>query len=138
TTFPLEAGGALKLTTARWYTPHDRNVNRPGLAGGATWDADSLAGDAGGIVPDVVVHASRRAGPERALMRALGPDAVRFREAVDAHAATIAADDAVDVRLDFGPDAAMLAGLYASLPSHGIDLERSDFDRASAHVARQL
>jgi carboxyl-terminal processing protease len=138
TTFPLDGGGALKLTTSRWYTPHDRNVNRPGLADGATWAADSAAGDAGGIVPDVTVHASRRAGPERHLMRALGPDAVRFREAVDAYAAGVAEREGLSVDLAFEPDAAMLAGLYATLPSHGIDLERDDFDRARAHVSRQL
>lgn len=138
TTFPLDAGGALKLTTARWYTPHDRNVNRPGIADGATWDADSVAGDAGGIVPDIVVHASRRSGPERALMRALGPDAVRFREAIDAYAATVAARDTIAFAPGFEPDGDMLAALHASLPSHGIDLDRADFDGASAHVARQL
>lgn len=138
TTFPLHAGGALKLTTARWYTPNDRNVNRPGLADGATWSPDSSDGDAGGIVPDVTVHASRRPGPERTLMRALGPDAVRFREAVDAYAAAVAARDSIAVDLDFEPDASMLADLYASLPSHGIDLPRDDFDRARTHVSRQL
>jgi carboxyl-terminal processing protease len=138
TTFPLDGGGALKLTTSRWYTPHDRNVNRPGLADGATWAVDSAAGDAGGIVPDVTVHASRRAGPERHLMRALGPDAVRFREAVDAYAAGVAEREGLAVDLGFEPDASMLAGLYVTLPSHGIDLERDDFDRARAHVSRQL
>ena len=137
TTFPLDAGGALKLTTARWYTPHDRNVNRPGLADGATWSPDTAAADAGGIVPDVSVHASRRPGPERALMRALGPDAVRFREAVDAYAATIAARDSVPAR-GFDADETTLSGLYASLPGHGIDLDRRDFDAARAHVSRQL
>lgn len=137
TTFPLEAGGALKLTTARWYTPKNRNVNRPGLAEGATWAAADSS-DAGGVVPDVLVHASRRPGAERALMRALGPDAVRFREAVDAYAGIIASDDSLAVSLDFTPDSAMLAGLHASLPSHGMELARADFDRARLHVGRQL
>lgn len=137
TTFPLEAGGALKLTTARWYTPRDRNVNRPGLAEGATWSADS-ASDAGGIAPDLTVHASRRSGPERALLQALGTDAVRFREAVDAQASDIAGRDSLLVDLDFTPDGAMLDELYAALPGHGIDLERPDYDRARAYVGRQL
>ncbi|MDQ2670838.1 MAG: S41 family peptidase, partial [Gemmatimonadota bacterium] len=60
TTFPLDAGGALKLTTARWYTPEDHNLNRAGLAEGATWAADS---GLGGLEPDVAVHASRKSGP---------------------------------------------------------------------------
>ena len=139
TTFPLDAGGALKLTTARWYTPRDRNVNRPGLANGATWgEPEAATADGGGIVPDVVVHASRRPGPERALVRALGPDAVRFRDAVDAYAATVAAAGTGPVALDLEPDSAMLTALYESLPSHGIDLPRREFDRAGKHVSRQL
>ncbi len=137
TTFPLHAGGALKLTTARWYTPRGRNVNRPDLAADASWAADGADED-GGIVPDVTVHASRRPSAERRLMEALGPDAVRFREAVDAHAAALAARDSLTVDLDFAPDRSMLAALYETLPAYGIDLERTVFDRARADVARQL
>ena len=32
----------------------------------------------------------------------------------------------------------VLDELYASLPSHGIDLERADYDVATAHITRQL
>lgn len=137
TTFPLDAGGALKLTTARWFTPEGHNVNRPGLADGASWAAETAAGS-GGITPDVTVHATRRPAAERELMRALGPDAVRFREAVDAYAATLAARDSLFVDLGFEPDAAMLGELYDTLPAFGMDLDREVFDRARQHVSRQL
>ncbi|HVX39574.1 MAG TPA: S41 family peptidase [Gemmatimonadaceae bacterium] len=67
--FPLPAGGAVKLTTALWYTPSGRSLNRP-RPGEDPFGADTTASHAkptyktdagrtvlggGGITPDAVV-----------------------------------------------------------------------------------
>ena len=91
TVFPLDGGWALKLTTARWYTPAGRSIHRDRTHGdsvhraGVVKDepvvrtAHTLGGraviDSGGIVPDVWVTADTLTADERALAkRILGGD----------------------------------------------------------------
>lgn len=73
TIIPLEDGGALKLTTARWYTPSGRSIDKPGDLQGAPIEKDTskvekifttlgplkrkVYGD-GGITPDIVIEPS--------------------------------------------------------------------------------
>jgi carboxyl-terminal processing protease len=77
--FPLSEGTALALTTAFYFTPNGRNLQKP-LAG---MDGIHLAGDTeeGGIVPDVTV------GPEpttrlRAVLEATGAFVAFATEAI--------------------------------------------------------
>ena len=82
TTYPLGEEVALKLTTARWFTPSGRRVQRPPAqaAGGAGNRTPALepqvlrtrAGrpipDQSGILPDLTVRASLRSDGERVLL----------------------------------------------------------------------
>lgn len=55
--FTLAGGQALKLTTARWFTPEGRSIDR-----------DSIAG---GIMPDVLVQSAPAGNPDPVIAKAL-------------------------------------------------------------------
>ena len=88
TTYPLGEEVALKLTTAQWFTPSGRWVQRPpaqavGAAGNRTPALEpkvfrTAAGrpipDQSGILPDLTVRSSLRSDGERVLYSALGDD----------------------------------------------------------------
>lgn len=151
TTYPLGDEIALKLTTARWYTPSGRTVQRPrpdgeGAVGNRTPSEipevfHSKAGrpipDASGILPDLMVGGAPRAEGERALMAALGEDAGLFR--------TVLADYATEVKKTsapksqaFGVNEGMRGQLFDRLLQVGIQLPRPTFDSASAYIDDQL
>lgn len=81
--FPLDGGWALKLTTARWYTPSGRSIQRDPPSEESEADAHpapifySDAGreltGGGGITPDVIVRQDTATQAEQALLRALAP-----------------------------------------------------------------
>lgn len=84
--FPLDDGWGLKLTTARWYTPSGRSIQRDhDQEQNTTTAADSAAApvyysDAGralkgggGITPDRIVTPDTTTHAEQALLRALAP-----------------------------------------------------------------
>lgn len=84
TLYPLDGGWALKLTTAKWYTPAGRSIHRDRTAGdsarhaageatvrmGRTFAGRAIV-DSGGIVPDVWVRADTLTTAERDLARRL-------------------------------------------------------------------
>lgn len=103
--FNLGNGRALKLTTARWYTPSGRSIQRPiaseddhlaevqAIATGQ----DSIVLDSlpthrtvsgrivrggGGIVPDRLVRGDTLTDGERAFVRALGGNVAAYRDAL--------------------------------------------------------
>src|SRR5919112_1432584 len=103
TTYPLGDEIAIKLTTARWYTPSGRSVQRPRPDGeGAIGNRvpalaprvfRSTAGrpipDASGILPDLTVRGTPRTDAERALLGAVGEDVSVFRSVLSTYAAEV-------------------------------------------------
>ncbi|MDB4906201.1 MAG: carboxyl-terminal protease [Gemmatimonadetes bacterium] len=103
------AGGALKLTTARWYTPSGRSIDRKhassddagdSVATGAATDSARpkfktsggrtvLGG--GGIVPDVVVKDSAYSQAQLDLVHALGTRVGVFRDVLTSYALALKA-----------------------------------------------
>ena len=103
--FPLAGGSALKLTTALWFTPSGRTINRP-LDAAERGDDDAPAPDSsgrpkrerfttgagrtvyggGGITPDVAAGDSAAPAAEVAFVRALGRRAGAFRDAAATYA----------------------------------------------------
>src|ERR671921_329798 len=93
TTYPLGDEIAIKLTTARWYTPSGRTVQRPkpdaeGALGNRPpslmprlfhSDAGRAIPDASGILPDLTIRGTPRYDAERSLLAALGEDIGLFR-----------------------------------------------------------
>lgn len=151
TTYPLGEEVALKLTTAKWFTPSGRWVQRPpaqsaGGAGNRTPELEpqvlrTRAGrpipDQSGILPDLTVRSSLRSDGERVLYSALGDDLERFRQVLSAYAAELRANGSVtDEAFQVTP--AMREGLYARLKDAEVSLSRETYDEAASYVADQL
>jgi carboxyl-terminal processing protease len=151
TTYPLGEEVALKLTTAKWYTPSGRWVQRPpaqslGAAGNRTPALEpkvlrTRAGrpipDQSGILPDLTVRSSLRSDGERVLYSALGHDLERFRRVLSAYAAELRENGSVtDETFQVTPE--MREGLYTRLQDEGITLSPETYEDAAPYVADQL
>jgi carboxyl-terminal processing protease len=151
TTYPLGEEVALKLTTAKWFTPSGRWVQRqPAQAvGGAGNRTPALeprvfrtqAGrpipDQSGILPDLTVRSSLRSDGERVLYSALGDDLERFRRVLSTYAEELRADGSVTDEA-FKVTAEMREGLYLRLLEEGVSLSPETYEDASGYVADQL
>ena len=151
TTYPLGDEVAIKLTTAKWYTPSGRSVQRPpaDAAGGMgnrlpgvpptvlRTEAGRPIPDASGILPDLTVRASLRSDAERLLNAALGDDFDRFKGSVAAFAADLRSRGGVTDE-SFQVTAAMRDSLYQRMDEEGLDLSRETYDQASSYVNELL
>jgi carboxyl-terminal processing protease len=155
----LPSGGALKVTTALWFTPSGRSINRTdgpdrgrltGVDGdllGAVpegearpvfrTDAGRAVYGGGGIAPDLVVSASPVSATEIAFARALGTSAPKFRDAVTDYGLSLKAAGTI-TSPDFVVTSAMLDELWRRMQRRGIDMDRAVYDQASAAVTRVL
>jgi carboxyl-terminal processing protease len=152
--FRLE-DGAVKLTTALWYTPSGRSINRP-RPGNGSEDGDGAAAtldsalrprfrtDAGrtvlgggGIVPDVEVANVAASKADRALQAALGAKVGQFRDAMADYALSLKAAGSV-ANPQFVVTPAMRDELYRRLQARGVILSRAVYDSASSLVTRTL
>jgi carboxyl-terminal processing protease len=137
--FPLSDGGALKLTTARWFTPAGTSINRQrrSPAPGEAPPEDSESLDEGGIIPDVDVVDSAAAAASHALERALGQDIPRFRDALDGYGRRARSQGGI-ASIDFAVTAEHREGLWQEMTRRGIDVPRSTFDEASTVLDRLI
>ena len=147
--------GAVKLTTALWYTPTGRSINRPRPKGSAEGDADGptstdttirprfrtdggrtvLGG--GGIVPDVEVAGFAVTRADRALQTALGAKVPQFRDALVEYALALKTTGSVrDPSFVVSPE--MRDALFRRLQSRGIVVPRAVYDSAGPLVTRAL
>ncbi len=141
----FEAGsGGLKLTTARWFTPAGRSIDR-GTTATPTDDAPKTyktdAGrevfGGGGITPDVVQADAPSSPGELALQARLGGRVTEFRDVLTTYATSVAGRTRVaSPFVEVTP--AMLDGAWQALQSRGFDLDRSTFDGASRLVGTFL
>jgi carboxyl-terminal processing protease len=151
TTYPLGEEVALKLTTAKWFTPSGRWVQRPpaqavGAAGNRTpalepkvfrTQAGRPIPDQSGILPDLTVRSSLRSDGERILYSALGHDLERFRRVLSAYAAELRENGSVtDETFQITPE--MRSGLYSRLQEEGVALSPETYEDAAQYVADQL
>ena len=152
--------GALKLTTALWYTPSGRSINR--LRPRGADDEDDGDGDGspapdttpafmkvfhtdagrrvyggGAITPDVLVTDSAATSGDAELQRALGTQWPLFRDALTAYALSARASHEV-TSSDFGVTIAMRDGLWHQMQSRAIRLDRPMYDRLAPSVSRLL
>jgi carboxyl-terminal processing protease len=151
TTYPLADEVALKLTTARWYTPSGRSVQRPraDTAGGVgnrppslqprtfRTDAGRPVPDASGILPDLLVRSIPRSDGERLLVGILGDDMDHFRDVMVGYAAELRAARSVSNE-SFTVIPEMRDGLFQRLQEAGVRLDRETFDQARGYVDEQL
>jgi carboxyl-terminal processing protease len=161
--FAMPEGGALKLTTARWFTPAGRSIqkqrpvrdedeeeleepepDRPRIAGEVPLseretyrtDGGRVIYGGGGITPDLFVS-DDPADRELELQRSLGDQVGRFRDALTAYALSLRTARTV-TSPDFRVTPGMLDDFYALLVRRTIDLDRDEYNAASATVSRFL
>ncbi|HET9133933.1 MAG TPA: S41 family peptidase [Gemmatimonadales bacterium] len=158
--FRLGDGRALKLTTARWYTPSGRSIQREArnemdqvaavesIADGT----DSLALDSlpthktisgrlvrggGGIVPDRIVRTDTLVDGEKLFVRAVGGNVSAYRDALVATAIALKERGAVSSRA-FVVTPEHRALVFAKLAEKGVALTEAEKAGAAKLVDDQL
>ena len=158
-----DSASALKLTTARWFTPAGRSIQKapsvsanddedddaPKLNGGAHPDSGAelplskrtqfktddgrVVYGGGGITPDLLVVASDSMNGTRALWRSIGAGAPKFRDALTESA--LAAKGAQLIRSpDFVVTDSLRQSLWQRVETKGIKLDRAHYDSAATAV----
>ncbi|MFQ6044928.1 MAG: S41 family peptidase [Gemmatimonadales bacterium] len=163
TLFNMGGRRALKLTTARWYTPSGRSIQRPPSDTSATelaragrggvegavgethrdstmvfrTDGGRVVMGGGGIRPDVIVRNDTLTSGEQEFLRELGSRFPEYRDAVTTYALELKGSNAVHDP-SFRVDAAMLRELRERLRAKGIELTDREWGGARGFVAQQL
>jgi carboxyl-terminal processing protease len=151
TTYPLGEEIAIKLTTARWYTPSGRTVQRPkpdgeGAQGNRTpaqipqvfrTAAGRPIHNQSGILPDLTVRGVPRSDAERSFLAALGEDLGLFRAGLSDYAEYVKKTSPPKT-MGFRVTPEMREELFGRLQSSGLDLPHDIFDVASGYVDEQL
>lgn len=156
TIYPLHQGWALKLTTAKWYTPSGRSIQREREMRNGELVAvrpDSLETDSarrsrpayhsdagrtvyggGGITPDVIVAADTITTAEQTFLRALGPKSREsYRALYD-----LALQLRPRVQSTFSVQPEWRDDFYRRLEAVGAPVTRAQFDAARPLVDRLL
>ena len=153
---PLSRTEAVTVTSARWYTPSGRSIQR-GLSGSRVLalrrqseeEADSVetreyrsfsgrlldAGN-GGIQPDVIVQ-DTLTEDEQLFAEALGSKIPEYRNVLTRYALELKGQDAV-IDPDFEVTQGMLSTILQALRGTGIEMPDSVFRAAEDLVARQF
>jgi carboxyl-terminal processing protease len=143
TTFPLREDVAIKFTTARWYGPSGRSIQRiaDSVAMPDTPPYRSASGrrlDANrGIVPDLPVRPRWHGAAEALYGRETRTTPNSYRTALRVAAPTIAAQDVLPSR-HFSVTQPMRETLWESLLERGVPVRRWVFDAAAGAVDREL
>jgi carboxyl-terminal processing protease len=164
TLFPLGDGVALKLTTARWYTPSGRTIQRTAkneedqleqaeaAAGGVNpavsdsairqrpafhTDGGRLVRGGGGIVPDIVVRPDTLTIAERDFAKALGPKLPVYRDVLTTYALELKRTKALQTE-SFKVSAEMRQDIYQRLKAKGVNVTPAQFNGAGSLVDEQL
>jgi carboxyl-terminal processing protease len=148
TLFTLGENVALKLTTARWFTPSGRTIQRVARneeeqfeqaakdsGRGVAVEPDSAAGDSvvptfrtdagrvvrggGGIVPDIVMRQDSTTPGERAFIEAVGARVQEYRDVITTYALDLKRDRAITSE-DFVITPAMRAEVIDRLRRKGV------------------
>ncbi|MGH7703276.1 MAG: S41 family peptidase, partial [Gemmatimonadales bacterium] len=161
TLFPLSDNSALKLTTARWYTPNGRTIQRTarneeeqasqaaaaGDRAPSTSAADSapvfhtdagrIVKGGGGIVPDLVVRPDTLTAGERAFATALGAKTTEYRDALTSYALELKNQHSIASE-DFTVTSAMRQAVLQHLRAKGVQVSDAVFAGATPLVEQQL
>jgi len=153
TTYPLSSDMAVKLTTARWFTPSGRSINRPrthadsvvaearqsAMARGVRYRTDSgrLLADGKGIQPDRIVRRDGYTADERAFLDSLGSAYAAFRGALADCASAIKAQGEIGSE-DFVVTPAMRERVRVELEARHLHIGDQVFAAAGSYVDRQL
>ncbi|HEY0020657.1 MAG TPA: S41 family peptidase [Longimicrobium sp.] len=162
--FPLSGGNFLKMTTAKWYTPVGRSIQKDVKEGeetGAEEDPAAMGADGtpvtqdtttkvpyrtdsgrtvyggGGIVPDLVVRQDTASDAEKEFFRAASRNAAKFQDALFGYA--VAFERAhPDLRPDFAVTPQMRREFYERLRANGVEVTPEQYQGAQRFIDAQL
>ena len=156
TLFPLDGGYALKITTAKWYTPSGRSIQRERKFVNGRFveekpdsleteakkktrpayrsDAGRLVYGGGGVAPDVLVRDDTLTSAEQTLAKALAPKSQDVYVALYDYALELARG----AKKDFTVLPAWRDELYRRLVAKGVTVDRTAYDGASRYVDRLI
>ncbi len=154
--FPMNTGGSLRITTARWFTPLGRSISPlvdTSLEVGEEAPPRRAVGDSarprftttmgrtvlggGGIVPDVFAGDSVQPMPVQLFARALGASGVQYRDALARIALLFKERRAFTDPLQ-PVTREMVNGVWDELVRRDVNVPRSTFDAAAPWIARSL
>jgi carboxyl-terminal processing protease len=147
TLYPITGGSALKLTTAKWYTPVGRSISKPHAADAEDGDEEDSkpvpladrekyktdAGrtvyGGGGITPDIVSADTIAPPSDLALANAIGRKGTQFRDAITDYAMSLKGSNTI-TSVDFVVTDAMKNEVWQRMRQRGIDIDKSLYDSA--------
>ena len=158
TLFPLDGGWALKVTTAKWYTPSGRSIQkeRKLLPDGELVEVkpDSLEADSvkrnrpayksdqgrivyggGGITPDVIVHDDTITTAEQQFVKAIAPKFQAFYAVLSSFALSLKPQLPGPA---FTVNPAWRDELYQKLQAAGVTVDRKLYDQGAPWIDRQI
>jgi carboxyl-terminal processing protease len=149
TVFPLGADLALRMTTARWYTPSGRSIQGALLDSvmGAAHaqaaqvefrsDGGRLLNAGAGLVPDIILAPDTLSTPEVAFAQAVGPQISVFRDAINAYTFDLRRSRKITSE-DFEVTAEMQREIQHRLQARGVVIPDSVFAGGGRVVREQL
>ncbi len=159
TLYSLGDSVALKLTTARWYTPSGRTIQRtakdeedqlrmaeadttpaaeiPDSAPIYHTDAGRVVRGGGGIVPDLLVRRDTTTAAERAFIAAVGSKVQEYRDAITAYALELKEQHSISSE-DFTVTPAMRHELTRRMRANGVNVSNAVADNAARMLDENL
>jgi carboxyl-terminal processing protease len=149
TLFPLGTEVALRITTARWFTPSGRSIQGASLDSvmGAAHlrpdaiafrsDAGRLLAGGGGIVPDVLLQPDTLSTPEQLFSQALDGKVPEFRDVLSASARDLRRSGGIGSE-GFVVDPTMVADVRRRLEARGVRMADSLYAGGVKIVEQQL
>lgn len=156
TLFPLDGGYALKITTAKWYTPSGRSIQRERRFENGHFveekpdsaeteakkrarpayrsDAGRVVYGGGGITPDVLVRDDTLSTAEQAFTKAIAPKSQDFFVVVNDYVLELSRS----VNKDFRVQSQWRDEFYRRLVAKGVTTNRTQYDGASRYIDRLL
>jgi len=155
--FPLEGGYALKMTTAKWYTPSGRSIQkeRKLLPSGDFVEVlpDSLETDSvrrsrpafksdagrivyggGAITPDIIVRPDTLTTPEQKLFNAFAPKTADVRATLMDYSLELKKT----VKPNFAVPPTWREEFYRRLQAKGVAVDRALYEQAGSEIDRLL
>ena len=156
TLFPLDGGYALKITTAKWFTPSGRSIQRERKFENGRFveekpdsaeteakkksrpayrsDAGRIVYGGGGITPDVLVRDDTLTTAEQAFTKAIAPKSQDFFVVVNDYTLEVARG----LGKDFRVQPHWREEFFKRLTAKGVTTDRVQYDAASRYVDRLL
>ena len=156
TLFPLDGGYALKITTAKWYTPSGRSIQRERKFENGRFvevqadtneteskkkarpafrsDAGRLVYGGGGVAPDVLVRDDTLTTAEQTFAKAIAPKSQVVYVAIADYGIELART----VKGDFRVQPQWRDELYNRLVAKDVKVDRAQYDGAARYIDRLL